>query len=75
MKVHDDKEVDFLNLERSDKKPDGVIEIAEGLNVDTTKDGKLSGIEIINASPKIDLNTILTYSIELDKNTILQNVA
>ena len=53
MKIHYDKEVDALCIELSNQKPDGVIEIAEGVNIDTTTDGKLSGIEIINASKKL----------------------
>lgn len=75
MKVHYDKEVDALYIELSNQKPDGVIEIAEGVNIDTTTDGKLSGIEIINASNKFDLNTILSYTLELDKDLLLQKVA
>jgi uncharacterized protein YuzE len=46
MKVHYDEEVDALYLELSHLEADGVIEIAEGVNVDTTADGKLTGIEI-----------------------------
>jgi uncharacterized protein YuzE len=53
MTVHYNKEVDALYIELSSQKPDGVIEIAEGVNIDTTTDGKLSGIEIINASKKL----------------------
>jgi len=75
MKVHYDKEVDALYIELSDQKPDGVVEIAEGVNIDTTTDGKLSGIEIINASKKFDLNTILSYTLELDKDLLMQKVA
>ena len=75
MKVHYDKEVDALYIELSNQKPDGVVEIAEGVNIDTTTDGKLLGIEIINASKKFDLNTILSYTLELDKNLLLQTVA
>lgn len=75
MKVHYDKEVDALYIELSNQKPDGVVEIAEGVNIDTTTDGKLSGIEIINASKKFDLNTILSYTLELDKDLLLQKVA
>jgi uncharacterized protein YuzE len=75
MKVHYDKEVDALYIQLSNQKPDGVIEIAEGVNIDTTNDGKLSGIEIINASKKFDLNTILSYTLELDKDLLLQKVA
>lgn len=75
MKVHYDKEVDALYIKFSNQKPDGVVEIAEGVNIDTTTDGKLSGIEIINASKKFDLNTILSYTLELDKDLLLQKVA
>jgi uncharacterized protein YuzE len=75
MKVHYDKEVDALYIKLSNEKPDGVVEIAEGVNIDTTSDGRLSGIEIINASKKIDLSTILSYTLELDKNVLLQSFA
>lgn len=67
MKVHYDEEVDALYLKLSDEKPDGVIEITEGVNVDTTDDGKLTGIEILKASQKMNLNTILSYTLELDQ--------
>ena len=60
MKVHYDEEVDVLYLKLGDQKPDGVIEIAEGVNIDTTTDGKLTGIEILKASQKIDIDTILS---------------
>jgi len=36
-----------------------VIEIAEGVNLDTTSEDKIVGIEILNASKKIDLKTAL----------------
>ena len=68
MKVHYDKEIDALYLELGNENPDGVIEISEGVNIDTTSEGKLTGIEILSASKKIDINTILTYTLELDKN-------
>ena len=74
MKVHYDDEIDALYLELGDQEPDGVIEIAEGVNVDTTDDGKLTGIEILNASRKMDLNTILSYTLELNQD-ILKKIA
>ncbi len=52
MKVYYDDKIDALYLRLTDQKPDGVIEMAEGINLDTTQDGKLSGIEILNASQK-----------------------
>jgi uncharacterized protein YuzE len=51
MKVYYDEQVDALYLKLGDQKPDGVIEIAEGVNIDSTTDGKLAGIVIL-------LNTI-----------------
>lgn len=75
MKVHYDEEVDALYLKLGDQKPDGVIEISEGINIDTTSDGKLTGIEILKASEKIDIDTILSYSLDLDKNILRKNVA
>jgi len=75
MKVHYDEEVDALYLSLSDNKPDGVIEIAEGVHVDTTTEGKLTGIEILNASQKMDVNTIFTYSIELEHRILKQQMA
>ena len=68
MKVHYDEEIDALYLELGHEEPDGVIEISEGVNIDTTSEGKLTGIEILSASKKIDIDTILSYTLELDKN-------
>jgi len=70
MKVHYDEKVDALYLSLGDQEPDGVIEIAEGINVDTTTDGKFTGIEILKASEKINIDTILSYTLELDKNLL-----
>jgi len=70
LKVHYDEEVDVLYLKLGDQKPDGVIEIAEGINIDTTTDGKLTGIEILKASQKINIDTILSYTLELDQGIL-----
>ena len=75
MKVHYDEEVDALYLKLGDQKPDGVIEIAEGVNIDTTTDGKLTGIEILKASKKINIDTILSYTLELDQGILRKNIA
>ena len=75
MKVHYDEEVDALYLKLGDQKPDGVIEIAEGVNIDTTADGKLTGIEILKASKKIDIDTILSYTLELDQDILRKQTA
>jgi len=75
MKVHYDEEVNALYLKLGDQKPDGVIEIAEGVNIDTTTDGKLTGIEILKASKKIDIDTILSYTLELDQGILRKKSA
>ena len=75
MKVHYDEEVDALYLKLGDQKPDGVIEIAEGVSIDTTTDGKLTGIEILKASKKINIDTILSYTLELDKDILRKKTA
>ncbi|WP_089724941.1 DUF2283 domain-containing protein [Candidatus Thiosymbion oneisti] len=74
MKVHYDEEVDALYLNLSNEEPDGVIEIAEGVNIDTTDDGRLTGIEILKASDKMNLDTILSYTLDLDRN-VLKKIA
>ncbi len=75
MKVHCDNEVDALYLKLGDEPPEGVIEIAEGVNLDTTAHDRIVGIEILNASQKIDLKTILSYTLELDRDLITDRTA
>jgi uncharacterized protein YuzE len=70
MIVHYDKEIDALYLKLSDQNPEGVIEITEGINIDNTTDGKLTGIEILEASKKFNINTILSYTLELDQGIL-----
>ena len=75
MKVHYDEEIDALYLKLGNQNPDGVIEITEGVNIDTTADGKLTGIEILKASKKMDISTILSYTLELGRGILGQNIA
>jgi uncharacterized protein YuzE len=72
MKVYYDDEVDALYLKLSDETPEGVIEISEGVNLDTTSEDKIVGIEILEASKKFDLKTVLSYTLEFDKELITQ---
>ena len=64
MKVYYDKNMDALYLQFSEENPDGVIEIKDEVNLDVSDNGKIFGIEILNASQKIDMETIFTYSLE-----------
>ncbi|HHT9105941.1 MAG TPA: DUF2283 domain-containing protein [Candidatus Wujingus californicus] len=75
MKVYYDNEIDALYLKLGDEPPEGVTELVEGVNLDTTSENKIVGIEILNASKKIDLKTILSYTIEMDKDLIPQKTS
>jgi uncharacterized protein YuzE len=55
MKIDYDNEVDALYLKLGDEIPEGVVELSEGVNLDQTSAGKIVGIEILNASDKIEL--------------------
>ncbi len=75
MKIYYDGEVDALYIKLGGKKPEGVIEIAEGINVDTTSEDKIVGIEILHASKRMDIKTILSYTLELDKELLIRTSA
>ena len=64
MKVSYDKKVDALYIQLSDAVPDGVSEVKDGINIDLTKDEKIAGIEILDASKKMDIKTLFTYIID-----------
>jgi uncharacterized protein YuzE len=70
MKVYYDEEVDALYLELGEESPEGVVEIAEGVNLDTTVDNRIVGIEILGASRKMDLKTVLSCTLEFDQSII-----
>jgi uncharacterized protein YuzE len=75
MKIFYDSAVDALYLELSKEKPESVREISDGINLDITEKNKLVGIEILDASKKFDIQTILSYNLELDKNILLKKIA
>jgi len=58
MKVSYDKKYDIAYIRFSELKPDGAVEIEEGLVVDTTSEGKIVGIEIFDASKRIQLDQL-----------------
>jgi len=73
MKVYYDDEVDALYINLSDEKAEGVIEITEGVNLDTTSDNRIVGLEILSASKKVYLKSFLNYSLEFKKDLISQS--
>jgi uncharacterized protein YuzE len=64
MKIYYDNEVDVAYIELSKKQPDGVVEISEYINLDTTKNGEITGIEVTNASKKIPIETSFNHEID-----------
>jgi uncharacterized protein YuzE len=72
MKIYYDKETDAAYLELSQETPEGVIEITEGVNLDTTKDNRIVGIELLNVSKKISLESLLKYELDSELTTLLK---
>jgi len=58
MRVHYDHEADAIYIKLGNQKPDGVMEISEGVSLDTKKDGEIIGIEILKASQKMNIRTM-----------------
>lgn len=67
MKVFYDDEVDALYLKLGEGEAEGVAELQQGIHLDVSREGKVIGIEILDASQKIDLHSILSYSLEFDR--------
>jgi len=63
MKIDYDKEVDAIYIKLSSKKPTGVVEIKEGINLDVNDLNELIGIEILDASNKLNLKSFASYQI------------
>lgn len=70
MKVYYDDELNALYLELGEGQPDGVTVLTDGVNFDLTPDGRLLGIEVLQASRRIDLGTVLSYSLEVDRRVL-----
>lgn len=66
MKIYYDKETDAAYIELSTETPDGVVEISEGINLDMTSHNRVVGIEILDASKKISLESLFTYELDED---------
>jgi uncharacterized protein YuzE len=48
----------------SDGQPSGVVEISEGVNLDMTEDGKIVGIEILDATKNFPLQALFSCEYE-----------
>ena len=68
MKVKYDKEADAAYIQLSSKKPDGAVEMAEGVILHTTSKNEIVAIEILSATKKIPIKTL--YKLELTPVTV-----
>lgn len=64
VKVYYDKDVDAAYLQLSERQPSGVVEVAEGVNLDVTDDDQIVGIEILDASRKLPLRSLFVYEVD-----------
>ncbi len=58
MKLNYDPETDSLYIDLSDKPGVDSLEVSEGVVLDYDTDGNLTGIDIDNASRKVDLQRL-----------------
>jgi uncharacterized protein YuzE len=63
MKVRYDKEVDVAYIQFSSKKPEGGVEVAEGVILHTTASDEIVGIEILHASKKMPVKNLFSYEL------------
>ena len=66
MKVTYDKDVNAVYIQLSLQQPEGVIEVADGINIDISSDGKIVGIELLDATEKVSLESLLSYEISAE---------
>jgi uncharacterized protein YuzE len=65
MKVSYDKKHDIAYIQFSTKKPEGAIEIDEGVVLDTTTEkDEIVGMEIFDASKRLPLKSLFEVKVE-----------
>ena len=63
MKVSYDENLDVAYIQFSHKKPDGVIEIDEGVVLDTTSKNEIVGIEIFDVKKRFPVKSLYQFEI------------
>jgi uncharacterized protein YuzE len=64
MKIEYDKEVDALYIRLQEKKVARTRELEDGLNIDLDEDGKLIGLEVLDATQRYSKAEIFNLSTE-----------
>lgn len=66
MRIEYDPKVDALYIRLSSKQPNGALEMQPHLHIDTTENGELVGIEVLQASRNLDLADVLRWEAVVD---------
>ena len=69
MRIEYDSDIDALYIRMQEKYVDRTLEIEEGLNLDLDKNGKLIGLEVLDATERYSLTDVFDVS---TKNLILE---
>jgi len=64
MKIEYDKEVDALYIRLQEKKVARTEELEEGLNIDLDDEGRLIGLEVLDATQRYSKSDIFNLSTE-----------
>jgi uncharacterized protein YuzE len=64
MKIEYDKDVDALYVRLQEKYVARTVEIEDGLNLDIDDEGKLIGLEVLDATRRYSLSDIFNISTE-----------
>ena len=64
MKIEYDKEVDALYIRLRDVPPTNSIDVEDGVTVDLDSSGHIVGLEILDATDRLGLESLLNVSIE-----------
>jgi len=73
MRIEYDSEIDALYIRMQEKYVDKTVEIEEGLNLDLDENGKLIGLEVLDATERYslaDVFNISTNNLILEKRLI-----
>lgn len=64
MKIEYDREVDALYILLREANPVDTADVEEGVTIDLDQDGHIVGIEILDATDRLGLESLLNISIE-----------
>ena len=64
MKIEYDKEVDALYILLTDVKPVDTMDVEEGVTIDLDAQGHIVGMEVLDATNRLGLESLLNVSIE-----------